>query len=118
MTILTHELNLATYVNRKAANNMSDRHVLSKDQDYQAHLLTTLPTENSEIKMATLRNLRLRYLRLSLTVTRRVSRHTTSLSLTVTRKESRHTTSMISCLSQETWQISHPVYESHERFEP
>ena len=32
---------------------MSDRHVLSKNQDYQAHLLTTLPTENSEIKMAT-----------------------------------------------------------------
>ena len=60
MTIRTHELNLATYVNRKAANTyspdgnyMSDRHVLSKNQDYQAHLLTTLPTENSEIKMAT-----------------------------------------------------------------
>ena len=34
-------------------NYMSDRHVLSKNQDYQAHLLTTLPTENSEIKMAT-----------------------------------------------------------------
>ena len=60
MTILTHELNLATsesgeypFAKTPDGNYMSDRHVLSKNQDYQAHLLTTLPTECSEITIAT-----------------------------------------------------------------